>query len=310
MAKLSWLSARLPEPEVLPTPSFGLTRALNGGLHSGRFHVYWGKKGSGKTTMALYQIAEAQKQGKTCAIVDSEKAFNPVWAEKCGVDLDALKYVAANSAEQILGLLLPDMEKGLIDFAVVDSLTSINFEAFFEPDKNPMGSYARSSKLFAHKILNTIGPQHQVILISHAAMDLSGQYPVLRAAIGSAIEHWASTIIKIHLHTGQADIREDGARKVTWRVDKSKTSPYPVEGSYYFDQKTAMIDREAEIVSIAVDLGIINSSGAWFYFGDEKYHGMGKLLTALRTEEDVMNSLIDDINQFDVIELPEEEDGE
>src|SRR5688572_27252849 len=132
MAKLEVLTARLPEPEFLPTPSFGINRALGGkGLSSGRIHVFWGQKASGKSTAAFHQIAYAQKQGKVCIYIDAERAFPMKWAEKCGVDLDACKYIRANSAEKILELLMPMVDRGEVDLIVVDSLSSINFDSYF-----------------------------------------------------------------------------------------------------------------------------------------------------------------------------------
>ena len=312
MAKLSWLTARLPEPYYLPTPSFGINRALGGqGLASGRIHLYWGAKASGKTTALLKQIAVAQSQGKVCAYIDAEKAFTPSWAELNGVDLDALKYIRANSAEQILELLLPDLEKGLIDVVGVDSLSSINFESYFDPDKNPMGSYARSSKMFTHKVLNVLGMQQHIILISHAAVDLSnatsgGGVP-MRAAVGNAIDHWCSTSIKFRKVMNQQKIKEDGSFPVEWTIQKSKQSVYPVKGEYYFNPTTAEINKWAEVVDAAVSVELIEKRGAWYYYGEEKWQGINSLVEQLRYDLDLYNVLTDRLNNIGVEALEEDE---
>lgn len=306
MAKKSWLTARLPEAEYLPTPSFGINRALGGkGLHSGRIHVYWGPKASGKTTIALHQLAEAQRQGKTCAIIDAEKTFDPTWAERCGVDLDELLYVAGNTAEEILNLLLPDMESGKIDVVMLDSIQSVNFESFFKPDANPMGSYARSSKMVTHKILNVLQPHQQVIFISHAAMDLSGHYPVLKAALGNAIEHWASTIIRIQKIMAKDSIREeDGAHKVRWKIEKSKQSEYPIDGEFYFTSSTASIDNVDEIVTAAKLEGIIDGT-TWLKYVDSngeelKWQGKANLVNHLKANPELLKEIGDKLNAITV----------
>lgn len=316
MAKLSWMRGRFPDPEVLPTPSFGLNRALNGGLFSGRIHVFWGPKASTKTTAALYMIAEAQRQGKSCAFVDAEKTYNSTWAEMCGVDDDALMKIRANGAESLLELICPALEKGEVDLLVVDSLSSIVFETYFEkPENNAMGTYARSSKFFTHKILNALQHDQQVIFISHAAIDLSGQRPALRAALGNAIEHWASTIVKFQLRYGKSNDREsDGARKVTWRIDKSKTSPYPIEGDYYFMQDEASIDTIAEIAGYAIEEGVVQKGGAWIYYpdkdtcGENRYQGEPRFVAALKEDEVLLKSIKEDLLKNGVSVLDEDDE--
>lgn len=309
MTKLSWMKGRFPDPEILPTPSFGLNRALKGGLYSGRISVFWGPKASTKTTAALYMIAEAQRQGKTCAFVDAEKTYSSAWAEKCGVDDDALLKIRANGAESLLELICPALESGEIDLMVVDSLSSITFEGYFDKlDSNAMGMYARSSKFFTHKILNALQHDQYIIFISHAAIDLSGQRPALRAALGNAIEHWASTIIKFQLRYGKSNDREaDGAQKVSWAVDKSKTSPYPVKGEYYFMQPSASIDTYAELATYAAEEDVVQRGGAWFYYptketcGDNKWNGEAKFVQALKDDSVLFKSIQEELMEHGVI---------
>lgn len=314
MAKLSWLTGRRPEPYYLSFPSFGINRALGGrGLQSGRIHVYWGVKASGKTTAALQQIAVAQREGKICAFIDSEKAYNEAWAAKNGVDVDALRYIDTVKAEEALELLLPDLESGEIDVVVVDSLSSINFEAYFKPDANPMGSYARSSKMFTHKVLGALQHNQHAIFISHAAMDLSGYHPTLKAAVGNAIDHWCSTMIKFQKMNGKDHIRDDGSFRVKWRIDKSKQSSYPVEGEYWFNPRTAQIDTVGEVVTAAVDTGIISKAGPWFYLdkgtdNELKFQGEAKLVDFLKENPLNFAEIADRLNDIKVEAI--EEDGE
>lgn len=311
MAKLSWMTGRPPEPEFLPTPSFGLNRALGGqGLSSGRVHLYWGTKGSGKSSMTLQQVALAQSQGKICAYIDSEKSLGAEWAEKCGVNWDELLYVQANGAEDILALTIPDLASGKIDVLVIDSLSSINFNDFFEPDKNPIGSYARSSKMILHKLLHVLNHDQQIILISHAAMDLSGYHPTLRANTGSATNHWASTIIKVQKMGSKDSVREDGAHLVKWKVEKSKQSPYPVDGEFFFDSSTARIDTIAEIASIAVLEGVVDKAGAWLYYhkgqDDElRWLGSSRFSDYLKEHPDFLEQVKEELNSIQPTVLEE-----
>lgn len=318
MAALKWSTGRGPEPYYLATPSFGINRALGGvGLKSGRIHVYWGVKASGKTTAAMQQIAQAQRDGKTCAYIDAEGAWDDDWAIQNGVDLDKLHKVVAQSAEKILALLLPDLEKDVFDLVVIDSLSSINYDAYFDvkdPSKNPMGSYARSAKFITHKILGALGPQQHVILISHAAMDISGQHPMLKAAVGNAIDHWASTMIKFNKMNGKDNVRADGSFKVKWRIDKSKQSVYPVDGEYYFNPRTAEIDLVTEIASYAVQEGIIDQNSAWFYYphrddpDKRQFHGENKFVEALKSEPEFFEEIKQKLLDVEVKALEDEDD--
>lgn len=311
--KLTWLTGRRPEPYYLPSPSFGIQRALGGqGFSSGRFHLYWGSKASGKTTFALKQIAAAQKQGKICAFIDSEKSFSEDWAVKNGVDVDALLYQSSVIAEDTLGLVLPDIESGKIDVVVVDSLNSLNFEAFFDPEKNPMGSYARSSKMVTHKMLGALGPKQHIIFISHAAMDLSGYHPMLKAAVGNAVEHWCSTMIKFQKKNSKSDVRKDGAFPVEWTIQKSKQSVYPVAGTYYFNSRTAEIDYVDELASAAIEDGLVTKSGAWIYYpdkdtcGENKWNGDNKFVEALKGELDLQEEFKAALNAMGVKTLEDD----
>lgn len=316
MTKLKWLSARLPEAEYLSTPSFGINRALGGlGLHAGRIHVLWGSKASGKTTFALHLIAQAQREGKLCAFVDAEKTYSDEWAIRCGVDVDELLLARANSAEDLLELIIPDLASGKIDLLVFDSIQSANFDSFFDKNASSggMGSYARSSKLVTHKILNALQPNQQIIFISHAAMDLSGTHPVLKAALGSAIEHWASTIIKLQKVMRKDSIREeDGAHLTKWVINKSKQSEYPIEGEFYFTSSTAEIDVIDEIVTAAIDEGLI-SGGGWptYHKGlddAKQWRSKAVLVEALKNEDaEFLEQLKKELNAITVHAVEDEE---
>jgi RecA/RadA recombinase len=299
----------------LPTASYGINRALGkGGLASGRIHVYWGAKACGKTTMALQQIAKAQKEGKTCAFLDSERAFENDWAIRNGVDRAALLYNKTLVVEEALELLMPDISNGNIDLLVVDSVNSLNYASFFDdPSSQGMGTYARSAKMFTHKLLSVLGDQQQIIFVSQASMQKNGQHFNLGASVGSAIEHWASTMIRFR-KTGVTkpepgkpfndDWRADGSYKVHWRLEKSKQSNYPVSGNYYFHDITAKIDNVDEIVTYAKECGIITGS-SWLKYAEgtdqeQKWHGKSALLAHLDEHPEFLRELELRLEDFDL----------
>jgi recombination protein RecA len=304
VAKLQVLSGRIADPYMLPTPSFNLNRALGGGLLSGRIHIFWGPKASGKTTVALHQIAEAQRLGKRCLFVDAEKTYRASWAEKCGVNVDDLQVIqqGANVAEDLLTVLLPMVEKESIDVVVIDSLSSVLLSSFFEkPESNPVGIFARSAKFVLIKLLNALGPETQIILISHASLDLSGYHPTLTASIGNATAHWASTIIGFKQgNNKKEDFRDDGSRKVRWKIDKSKQNVYPVDGEYWFNAKTATIDQEDEIITAAIELEIISQKASWFSYDGAKYQGTNGIKAAIQEIPDMLDAIKREIEEFDI----------
>jgi recombination protein RecA len=302
MAKLKIYSGRVPKPTYLATPSYGLNRALGGGLLGGRIHVLWGEKASGKTTQALHMIASAQKENKICMFIDAEKTYTESWAIKCGVDVDKLKYIRGNSVEDILETIMPMITSEEIDVLVLDSLSSIFSKSFFDtknPGNNAIGISARSANNFVATILAGLCLDTKVILIAHASYQATGYTMSLQAKLSESVKHWASTIIKFRQCKSEADIRFDGARRIEWEIQKSKQSVYPVKGSYYFDANRVYIDNVAEVVDIAIDIGLIEKSGAWYAYNDNKFHGEKQLLEFVRENDDVVASLMKSIDEFD-----------
>ncbi len=247
---------------------------------------------SGKTTAALHCIAEAQRLGKICMFVDAEKTYLSSWAEKCGVDLDALKYIRGNSVEDIAETLLPDIEGGEVDLIVIDSLSSVFLDSWLDKGENTaMGIGARSANFLIAKILNVMGLQTNVIIIAHGTMAQSGQNMILSAAVSKRVEHWSSTIFKFFKSSSKDNIREDGSVKITWKLEKSKQSYYPRDGEYWFNPLNGSIDSYAELANLAIDRELVEKKGAWFYYGDNKWHGEDNFALALKENEALYNTL-------------------
>lgn len=267
--------------------------------------MYWGPKSSGKTTMALKQVAVAQQDGKMCCFLDSERAYNKEWAIKNGVDVDALKYQNALIVEEALELIMPDIESGLIDLLVVDSVNTLNYKSFFEdPASQGIGTYARSAKMFTHKLLSVLNHQQQVILISQQSMHKQGQYFNAAATVGSAIEHWASTMIKFRKSMAKEDIKADGSFRVFWKIDKSKQSVYPVSGTFYFNPITTEIDNVDEVIMAAKAAGIITGA-SWLNYREgepntQQWHGAQKLNDYMVETPAFMQQLMTELNALGV----------
>lgn len=289
----------IEEPEMIPLPSLGLNKSLGGGLLEGRIHTFWGAKASGKTTAAMHVVAEAQKKGKTCLWIDSEKTYSRRWAEACGVDTEELLVLQVNSVEEILKEVQDDFRKGEIDLIVVDSLSSIFFESYLStPDGNPIGGFARASNFLVGKLLDTMGLKSMVILIAHQTMKNSGQMFVKSAKLSESVEHWNSTIIKFRKTGSKDEVRDDKSFKVYWTVEKSKQSVYPDTGSYFFlagDNErggvTIKYDNAEEATRIAIDEKIIEQGGAWLKWRDLNIQGVKNFAEMLNDDPALLEEL-------------------
>lgn len=291
MAKLKILSGRIEEPYTVPTPSLGINKALNGGLKSRTINIFWGPKASGKTTIGLHIIGAAQKAGHKCVYVDAEKTYSPVWAEKCGVNIDELAYCAGNSVEDITDTLIKDIAAGKYHVILIDSLSSIFVDSYLDTDSNGIGISARSQNTLMAKMLNALTPETMVIAIAHANMAQAGQGMIPAAKISKSVEHWASTILKIRQALGKDD-RKGNAIRVTWELQKSKQSLYPMEGEYWFDTDHVAFDNILEIARLAIDNELVQVAGAgWITIGDQKVQGEENFANLLLSSQQLRDAL-------------------
>jgi recombination protein RecA len=310
---------RLPEPDVIPTPSFGLNRTLGGGLWSGRYHILWGNPQAGKTTMALHTMAEAQKQGYVPVIIDAEGSITDQWLDHCGIDLETRIVMRSTRLEDILGEIMPMVrEKESKYIFLVDSINSIVMEAFYKKDDGTgaIGVYARSQTVFFQKISDIViqDVNHIFLIIAQQTITSKGQFMVTDGKFGNAARHWATNIIKLSASDSQDDTEKDDDekilnKKVTWKIQKSKqTSVQGTKGDYWFSPATAEINQYQEIFHLAVRNGIIKKGGAWYTYGDHKYQGEKKFLDSVG--EDTIQEILEELHKleewdFDVEEVKE-----
>lgn len=287
---------KIPKPDVIPTPSFGLNYILGGGLWTGRYHIVWGNPQAGKSTLCFHAAAEAQKLGYTPVIIDAEGSSTDEWMEHCGIDIENRIVIRSTILEDILNVIMPMFrEKDSKYFFIFDSINTIVMEQFYKNDDGMggIGIYARSQGVLIQKVADELisGVNHCVVFIAQQTIAAKGQYFVTQGKYGNAAYHWATNIIRLNAGDASADVDRDDderitSRKVTWRIDKSKQrSIQGTKGDYWFSPESAHIDLKREAFHIAVRHGIVTKKGAWFEWNGERYHGAEKLVSALSDDD-------------------------
>jgi recombination protein RecA len=277
----------MPVHEVIPTPSVGLNRALNGGLYTGASHLFWGTPSAGKSTMSFRILANAQQMGYRPVIIDSEYSFNEEYAAKCGIDIDDIVVVQSTIVEDTLKSIYPylvhEEEKHVFLF---DSLSNLlRAEAYDKPEgSKAIGLAARSQGALVQQLLNYLHKErNMMIFIAHQTMDLSGMYAVTKAKIGNEVRHNMHNIVKLFLSMSSKEMERDDrnmitSQRVTWEIEKTKQgATIGTKGQYYLKPQDAMLDQMRELLDIAVEMNIIERRGAWFFYGEEKWNGIAKI---------------------------------
>lgn len=277
----------MPVHEVIPTPSVGLNRALNGGLYTGASHLFWGTPSAGKSTMSFRILANAQEMGYRPVIIDSEYSFNEEYAAKCGIDVDDIVVVQSTIVEDTLKSIYPylvhEEEKHVFLF---DSLSNLlRAEAYDKPEgSKAIGLAARSQGALVQQLLNYLHKErNMMIFIAHQTMDLSGMYAVTKAKIGNEVRHNMHNIVKLFLSMSSKEMERDDrnmitSQRVTWEIEKTKQgATIGTKGQYYLKPQDAMLDQMRELLDIAVEMNIIERRGAWFFYGEEKWNGIAKI---------------------------------
>jgi recombination protein RecA len=292
----------MPVHEVIETPSVGLNRALGGGLNTGATHLFWGNPSVGKSTICFRILAEAQAKGFRPVIVDSEYSFNEEYAAKCGIDVDDIVVIQSTVVEDILKHLHPYLnhqeEKHVFLF---DSLSNIiRQEAYDKPEgSKAIGLLARSQGALLQQLVNYLHKERNImIFIAHQTMDLSGMYAVTKAKIGNSVFHNMHNIVKLFLSQSSKEMERDDrsmitSQKVAWTIEKTKQmASIGTKGDYYVLPQEASIDKYREMLDIAIEMGIIERRGAWFFYEEEKWNGMGKIELTEKQIEDISAKIL------------------
>ncbi|MBE6454743.1 MAG: recombinase RecA [Alphaproteobacteria bacterium] len=278
--------------EGIPTGSLGLDMALGiGGLPRGRIIEIYGPESSGKTTLALSVIAQAQKNGGTCAFIDAEHALDPSYAKKIGVDLENLLISQPDAGEQALEITDTLVRSGAIDVLVVDSVAALVPKAELEGEMGDshMGLQARLMSQALRKLTSTIARSNTlVIFINQIRMKIGVMFGNPETTTGgNALKFYASVRIDIR-SIGKIKDKEDIIGSQTRvKIVKNKVAP-PFKVVDFDIMYGEGISKTGEIVDLGVKANVIEKSGAWFsYNGDKIGQGRENAKTFLRDHPEI-----------------------
>jgi recombination protein RecA len=312
--------------ESISTGSLSLDVALGiGGLPKGRIIEIYGPESSGKTTLALHVIAEAQKNGDSCAFIDAEHALDPAYAKKLGVNIDELLISQPDTGEQALEITDSLVRSKAISVLVVDSVAALTPRAEIEGEMGDshMGLQARLMSQALRKLTGSVSKSNcMVIFINQIRMKIGVMFgsPETTAG-GNALKFYSSCRLDIRRIGAIKDKEEIIGNQTRVKVVKNKVSPpfRVVEFDIMYGQG---ISKLGELIDIGVKSGIINKSGAWFsYKGDKIGQGRenskiflqenpqiaSEIETLIRSKSD---DLSEDLMEQEIEDMPEEDEKE
>ena len=303
------------------TPSFGMNRALLGGLPMGRQVLIWGSKSSAKSSLCLQMIGQAQAEGKLCAWIDAEMSYSEEWAKAMGVDTDNLIVSQARTINEMVDVGTSLMNAG-VDIIVIDSITSLLPAIYFEKGTDELKELENTKQIGAEsrdfsnawKMLNYANNKVKptmLLLISQSRNNISAMYTSQQPSGGQSTKFYSSTVIKLFssesdnqaikgkIKVGDKLIEEKIGRKIRWEIQFSKTSPAFASGEYdfYFRGDRLGIDSIGDLVDTAELAGIVERTGAWYVLPDgSKVQGRDGFVNRVREDLKLQESIKEKLN--------------
>ncbi len=302
--------------EVIPTGSLQLDLALGvGGVPRGRIIELYGPESSGKTTVALHIVAEAQKRGGNAAFIDVEHALDPKYARQLGVNIDDLLVSQPDSGEQALEIAEQLVRSGAIDVLVVDSVAAMTTKAEIEGEMgdNHVGQLARLMSQALRKLTSVVSKTGCVaIFINQIREKIGVMYGNPETTPGGrALKFYAT--VRMDVRKGEV-LKENGVpygNKMKVKIVKNKVAP-PFRECEFENIYGQGINRDGEIIDLAVDLDIVKKSGSWFSYNGEKI-GQGrdavkkKMFEDPAFKEEIEKKIMDSIDKIDFSPVDEED---
>ncbi len=299
---------------AIPSGSIGLDYALGvGGYPRGRIIEIFGPESSGKTTLAIHAIAEAQKEGGIAAIIDAEHAFDRFYAQKLGVDVENLLISQPDNGEQALEIVDQLIRSGALDIVVVDSVAALTPKAEIEGDMGDarMGLQARLMSQALRKLTAIIGRTNTTVIFINQLREKIGVLfgnPETTTG-GNALKFYASIRLDVR-RIGQIKNGDEViGNRTRVKVVKNKVSP-PFKKAEFDLMYGQGISKSGEVLDIASELGIVKKSGAWYSYGDTKLaQGRENAKQVIEENpelyEELRQKVMNKLNEVDVEELGE-----
>ena len=294
------------------TPSIGLNLALKGGLGYGRQVMIWGNKSAGKSSFCLQMIGMAQKEGRTCAWIDSESSYSADWAQSLGVDSSQLIYSPAKTINDMVDVGTSLMTAGA-DIIVVDSISALLPAIYFDKDGDELKQLQDTKQIGAEakdmthavKMLNYANQNTLLVLISQQRNQFGSMHASHIPTGGMAVKFFSSTVVKLWSSEAEANqikddvqvgdklIQQKVGRPVNWIIDYNKLGPPNLNGQYdfYYQGERVGVDRVAEVLDVAEMMGKVERGGAWYTVLGERLQGRAKAVQYLRDNPEVVDTL-------------------